>query len=129
MSKEKSQAAELRVALELDGKHALIAQANLKGTDIYCGTPPRPVGGKKREIVRSSFHAGGPTRLHGFGLATQAGHLGMRPDEVKGAVLLAGGGPGGMLDWTYKVRPDSSTRKTLVLQCDRRIAGSTLISY
>jgi len=53
----------------------------------------------------------------------------MRSDEVKGAVLLSQGGPGGMLDWTYKVRADSSTRKTLVLQCDRRIAGSTSISY
>ena len=129
MSKEKSQAAELRVALELDGKHALIAQANLKGGDIYCGAPSRPVKGKKREIVRSSFHAGGPTRLHRFGLTTLAGHFGMRSDEVKGAVLLSQGGPGGMLDWTYKVRADSSTRKTLVLQCDRRIAGSTSISY
>jgi len=129
MSKEKSQTAELRVALELDGKHALIAQANLKGGDIYCGTPSRPVKGKKREIVRSSFHAGGPTRLHRFGLTTLAGHFGMRSDEVKGAVLLSQGGPGGMLDWTYTVRADSSTRKTLVLQCGRRIAGSMSISY
>ena len=130
MSKEKSQAAELRVALELDGKHALIAQANLKGGDIYCGTPSRPVKGKKREIVRSSFHAGGPTRLHRFRLTTLAGHFGMRPDEVKGAVLLSQGGPGGMLDWTYKVQADSfKTRKTVVLQCDRRIAGSMSISY
>jgi hypothetical protein len=125
----KSQAAELRVALELDGKHALIAQANIKGGDIYCGTPRRPVKGKKRQIVRTSFHARGPTRLHRFGLSTLAGHLGMKPDEVKGAVLLSRGGPGGSLDWTYKVRADSSTRKTLVLQCDRRIAGSTSISY
>jgi hypothetical protein len=129
MSKEKSQAAELRVALELDGKYALIAQANLKGGDIYCGTPSRPVKGKKREIVRSSLHAGGPTRLHRFGLTTLAGHFGMRPDEVKGAVLLSQGDPGGRLDWIYKVRADSSTRKTLVLQCDRRIAGITSISY
>jgi hypothetical protein len=43
MSKEKSQTAELRVALELDGKHALIAQANVRGGDIYCGTPSRLV--------------------------------------------------------------------------------------
>jgi len=130
MSKEKSQAAELRVALELDGKHALIAQANLKGGDIYCWTPPRPVKGKKRQIVRTSFHAGGPTRLHRFGLTTLAGHFGMRPYEVKGAVLLLQGGPGGMLDWTYKVQADSfKTRKTVVLHCDRRIAGSTSISY
>jgi hypothetical protein len=129
MSKEKSQAAELRVALELDGKHALIAQANLKGADIYCGTAPRRLKGKKREIVRKSFHAGGPTRLHGLGLTTQAGHLGMRPDEVKGAVLLAQSGSGGLLDWTYTVRADSSTRKTLVLQCNRRIEGGPSISY
>ena len=129
MSKEKSQAAELRVALELDGKHALIAQANLKGGDVYCGTPSRPVKGKKREIVRSSFHAGGPTRLHRFGLTTLAGHFGMRSDEVKGAVLLSQGGPGEVLDWTYKVRADNSTRTTLVLQCDRRIAESMSISY
>jgi len=130
MSKEKSQAAELRVALELDGKHALIAQANLKGGDIYCGTPSRPVKGKKREIVRSSFHAGGPTRLHRFELTTLAGHFGMRSDEVKGAVLLSQGGSGGMLDWTYKVQADSfKTRKTVVLQCDRRTAGSMSISY
>jgi hypothetical protein len=59
MSKETFQAAELRVALELGGKHALIAQANLKGGDIYCGTPARPVKGKKREIFRTSFHADG----------------------------------------------------------------------
>jgi hypothetical protein len=130
MSKEKSQAAELRVALELDGEHALIAQANLKGGNIYCGTPPRPVKGKKREIVRTSFHVGGPTRLHRFGLPTLAGHFGMRPDEVKGAVLLSQGGPGGMLDWTYKVQADSfKTRKTVVLPYDRRIAGSISISY
>jgi len=130
MSKEKPQAAELRVALELDGKHALIAQANLKGGDIYCWTPPRPVKGKKRQIVRTSFHAGGPTRLHRFGLTTLAGQFGMRPDEVKGAVLLLQGGPGGMLDWTYKVQADSfKTRKTVVLHCDRRIAGSMSISY
>jgi hypothetical protein len=130
MSKEKPQAAELRVALELDGKHALIAQANLKGGDIYCWTPPRPVKGKKRQIVRTSFHAGGPTRLHRFELTTLAGHFGMRPDEVKGAVLLLQGGPGGMLDWTYKVQADSfKTRKTVVLHCDRRIAGSMSISY
>jgi hypothetical protein len=129
MNKEKSQAAELRVALELDGKHALIAQTNMKGGDIYCGTPPRSVKGKKRQIVRTSFHARGPTRLHRFGLSTLAGHLGMRPDEVKGAVLLAQGGPGGRLEWNYKVRADSSTRKTLVLQNDRRIAGGTSISY
>ena len=128
-SKEESQAAELRVALELDGKHALIGQANIKGGDIYCGTPPRPIKGKKREIVRSSFHARGPTRLHRIGLETLAGHLGMRPDEVKGTVLLSQGGPGGMLDWTYKMRADSATRKTLVLQWDRRIEGGTCISY
>src|SRR5207248_5848066 len=112
MSKEKSQTAELRVVLELDGKHALIAQANVTGGDIYCGTPSRLVGGRKREIARTSFHARGPTRFHGLGLPTKAGHLGMRPDEVKGAVLLAQGGPGGMLDWNYKVRADSPTRKT-----------------
>ena len=130
MSKEKPQAAELRVALELDGKHALIAQANLKGGDIYCWTPPRPVKGKKRQIVRTSFHAGGPTRLHRFGLTTLAGHFGMRPDEVKGGVLLVQGGHGGMLDWTYEVQADSfKTRKTVVLHCDRRIAGSMSISY
>lgn len=129
MSKEKAQAAELRVALELDGKHALIAQANVKGGDIYCGTPSRPIEGKKRQIVRTSFHARGPTRLHRFGLPTLAGHLGMKSDEVKGTVLLSQGGPGGSLDWTYKVRADSSTRKTLVLPCNRRIAGSTSISY
>jgi hypothetical protein len=129
MSKEKSQAAELRVALELDGKHALIAQANIRGGDIYCGTPPRPVKGKKRQIVRTSFHASGATRLHRFGLSSLAGHVGMKPDEVKGVILLSQGGPGGRLDWTYKVRADSSTRKTLVLQCDRRIAGSMSISY
>jgi hypothetical protein len=129
MSEEKLQAAELRVALKLDGKHALIAQANVRGGDIYCGTPPRLVGGKKREIVRSSFHARGPTRLHGLGFPTQAGHLTMRPDEVKGAVLLTQGGPGGMLDWTYKLRADGSTRKTVVLPCDRRIMGSASISY
>ncbi len=129
MSKEKSQVAELRIALELDGKHALITQANIKGGDIYCGTPPRPLKGKKREIVRSSFHAGGPTRLHRIGLETLAGHLGRRPDEIKGAVLLSQGGPGGMLDWTYKVWADGATRKTLVLQWDRRIEGGTCISY
>lgn len=129
MSKEKCKTAELRVALEANGKHALIAQANMKGGDVYCGTSPRLLKGKKREIVRSSFHARGPTRLHRIGLDTLAGHLGMRPDEVKGAVLLAQGGPGGQLDWTYKVRADSSTRKTLVLQWDRRIKAGTLISY
>ena len=53
----------------------------------------------------------------------------MRPDEVKGAVLLSQGGPGGMLNWTYKMRADSATRKTLVLQWDRRIEGGTCISY
>src|SRR5687767_5497205 len=129
MSKRTSQAAKLRVALELDGKHALIAQANIQGGDVYCGTPPRPISGKKREIFRTSFHARGPTRLHRLGLSTLAGHLGMKPDEIKGAVLLSQGGPGGMLDWTYHVRPDSSTRKTLVLQSDRRIAGGASISY
>src|SRR4026207_2163518 len=112
MSKEKSQAAELRVVVEQDGKHALIAQANVKGGDIYCGTPPRQIQGKKRQIVRTSFHARGPTRLHRIGLPTLAGHLGRKPDEIRGAVLLSQGGPGGGLDWTYKVRADSSTRKT-----------------
>lgn len=129
MSKKKSEVAELRVALELDGQHALIAQANIRGGDIYCGAPPRLVGGKKREIVRSSFHARGPTRLHRLGQSTLAGHLGIKPDEVRGAILLAQGGPGGQLDWTYEVRADSSRRRTLVLRWDRRIAGGTSISY
>lgn len=129
MREKKSRAAELRVALELDGKHALIAQANIRAGDIYCGPPSRPVKGKKREIVRTSFHAGGPTRLHRFGLSTLAGHLGMKPDEVKGAVLLAQGGPGGELDWTYTLRADSSRRKTLTLLWDRRIAGGMSTSY
>jgi hypothetical protein len=53
----------------------------------------------------------------------------MRPDEIKGAVLLAQGGPGGMLDWNYKVRADSPTRNTLVLQSNRRIEGGSSISY
>ena len=65
-----------------------------------------------------------------FGLTTLPGQFGMRPDEVKGAVLLLQGGPGGMLDWTYKVQADSfKTRKTVVLHCDRRIAESMSISY
>lgn len=129
MTKGKSQAAELRVALELDGKHALIAQANVnrKG-DLYCGPPPRPVRGKKQEIFRSSYHASGETRLHRGGLRKLVGHVGMKPHEVKGAVLLAQGGPVGMLDWTYKVRADNSRRKTLVL-ADRQIMGGPSISY
>ena len=34
-----------------------------------------------------------------------------------------------MLDWIYKVRADSLTRRTLVLQWDRRISGGPSISY
>lgn len=129
MKKGKSKTAQLRVAVESDGKHALIAQANITGEDIYGGPPSRTIKGKKREIVRSSFHARGPTRLHRLGLPTLAGHLGMKPTEVEGAVMLAQGGPGGLLEWTYKVRADNSTRKTLVLPYDRRLAEGSCISY
>ena len=68
-------------------------------------------------------------RLHRFGLPTLAGHLRMRPDEIKGAVQLGQGGPGGQPDWSYKVRADNSTRKTLVLPYDGRIVDGLLISY
>jgi hypothetical protein len=59
MSKEKPQAAELRVALELDGKHALIAQANLKGGIFTAGRHRGQLRGRNGKLSAVLFMPAG----------------------------------------------------------------------
>ena len=112
----KQQRAELRVALQRKGRHALLYSASISGFDLYCSAH----SGTTHHRLESSYHESGKTH-------TKVGHDAYRLDDgwerdlasFKGYRRLYSGSaaPDG-LTWTYKPKKDSASRKTLVLDLD-----------
>jgi hypothetical protein len=103
-----SQEAHLRVVLHHDGRYQLLFFADLIGFDLYAG--PHGV----QNLLRSSWHATGQVHTH-TPAGRQVGPPRVMPENFVGKAKLYSGGYTGS-DWSYKPKPNSSHRQTLVLE-------------
>ena len=101
--KPKPQEAHLRVVLHNEGRHQLMCGADLRGFDLYAG----PAGFKN--MLRSSWHETGQVHLH-TPVGRKIGPPRIRPEQFQGNVKLFSGGYTG-IDWSYRPKLDSSTRR------------------
>lgn len=113
----KPQRAELRVALQRRGLHALLFSATINGLDLYSVAHSDP----SRHMLRTSYHESGKNFTH-------VGHGAYRLDDgwerrlasFKGLRrLFSGSIAPDDLTWTYKPKRDSARRKTLVIDLER----------
>jgi hypothetical protein len=110
------QEAQLRVVLRNEGRYQLLCFADLKGFDLYAG--PHGV----RNKLRSSWHRTGQAHLH-TPAGRQIGPPRVMPEHFEGKAKLFSGGYTGP-DWSYQPKPDSPTRRTLIV--DKRSIESGL---
>lgn len=103
-----SQEADLRVALRSEGRYQLLFFARLQGFDLYAGP-----GGLK-SLLRSSWHGTGKVHIH-TPEGRKVGAPRVMPEEFRGCAKLYSGGYSGT-DWSYRPKPDSPTRRTLILE-------------
>ena len=106
--KRPPQKAHLRVALHDNGKYQLVLRADVKGFEIYAG----PHGA--RNLLRSSWHETGMVHIH-TPAGRKIGKPQVRPERFTGKAQLYQGGYIG-LDWSYRPKPDSKTRRTLLIE-------------
>jgi hypothetical protein len=106
--KRPTQKAHLRVALHDNGKYQLVLRADIRGFDIYAG-PPWP-----KDLLRSSWHESGKVHIH-TPVGRDIGKPKVRPESFTGKAQLYQGGYSG-LDWSYMPKPDSKTRRTLLIE-------------
>lgn len=101
------QEAHLRVVLQDEGKYQLMLFADLVNFDLYAG--PHGV----RNKLRSSWHETGKVHIH-TPAGRQIGPPRVMPENFTGRNRLYSGGRMGN-DWSYRPKPDSSTRRTLLV--------------
>jgi len=114
----KNQHAELRAVITFDGTHALLGQATVRGSDIYCSWSSVEWGGGKRyESFRVSYYESGASRLHFGPTITERGPLpSIPPTALTGALKLSSGSKTlEDFDYVYRPRPDSDRRRTLFI--------------
>jgi len=102
-----TQEAHLRVVLHHEGKYQLLFFADFENFDLYAG----PHG--TRNLLRSSWHATGQVHTH-TPAGREDGTPQVPPEDFKGRERLYSGGYTGN-DWSYKPKPDSPIRRTLVI--------------
>lgn len=103
-----SQEADLRVVLRSEGRYQLLFFARLQEFDLYTGP-----GGLKN-LLRSSWHGTGKVHIH-TPEGRKVGVPRVMPEEFRGCAKLYSGGYSGT-DWSYRPKPDSHTRRTLILE-------------
>lgn len=113
-----SQEAHLRVALHDAGRFQLQCFADLLGFDLYAG--PHGV----RNMLRSTWHESGKVHTH-TPAGRQVGPPRVIPERFEGKERLFSGGYSGP-DWSYRPKPDSATRRTLILEQHTVGRGLTL---
>ena len=105
------QKAEIRVVLRQDDQYATAFFATLKGEDLYYG-PRLRIGD---ETFRASYHASGKQHLR-TPMGRKINEPLTRPRDLKGKKKLgASSGNPTMLQWGYKPKPDTATRRTVIL--------------
>ena len=113
-SQNKKQTAELRIVVRAKNDYAIAFYAQLEKYDLYYG--PRLSVGKA--LFKFSYHKSG--KIH---LLTPTGRSisepSVPPEEIKGKKRLVGcSTEQKMLQWGYKPKPDSATRRTKILDVD-----------
>jgi hypothetical protein len=113
------QKAELRIVFRAANAHAVAFYARLQGYDVYCG--PRLNFGN--EVFRTSYHESGKSHLR---IPTSKRRTINEPSiplvQIRGKKRLAAGGSTlNMLNWGYKPKLDSSTRRTLMIDLEEVI--------
>lgn len=102
------QEADLRVVTHREGQYQLLFFARMHDFDLYAG-PAR-----MKKLLRSSYHASGAVHTH-----TPEGRLDgeprMMPKDFRGRENLYSGWSSGT-DWSYRLKPNSSTRLTLIIE-------------
>ncbi|MEQ1844714.1 MAG: hypothetical protein ABL983_03950 [Nitrospira sp.] len=101
------QEAHLRVVQHHEGRYQLLFFADLLDFDLYAG--PHGV----QNVLRSSWHETGQVHIH----TPEGRKLGpprVMPQHFEGTAKLYSGGYTGP-DWSYRPKPDSLTRRTLIL--------------
>ena len=101
------QEAHVRVVLHDEGKYQLMLFVDLVNLDLYAG--PHGV----RNKLRSSWHETGKVHIH-TPAGRQIGPPRVMPENFTGRDKLYSGGYTGN-DWSYRPKPDSSTRRTLLV--------------
>ena len=116
MVKSKQQTADLRIVVRTGNDYAVAFYAHLQGNDLYYG--PRLSAGS--DLFKATYHESGKAHLR---VPTRGGRLISEPSvplaKVKGKKHLgASSGDQKMLEWGYKPKPDSPTRRTKILDAE-----------
>lgn len=113
-----NQEADLRVVLRREGRYQLLFFARLHDFDLYAG----PAHMKK--LLRSSYHASGHVHTH-----TPEGRIDgprrMMPKDFREREKMYSGGYTGT-NWSYRQKPNSATRLTLIIEWMARERGLML---
>ncbi len=117
MVKSKQQAADLRIVVRAGNDYAVAFYARLQGNDLYYG-PRLSVG--RSDLFKASYHENGKRHLR---VPTRGGPSISEPSvplaKVKGKKRLgASSGDQKMLEWGYKPKLDSPTRRTKILDAE-----------
>ncbi len=98
------------VASDEQGGNALLLWVALRGFDLYVGSDPR-----KPPLSRASFHKSGVHHIHWKEASTLRAPNRMKLSEITGIRRIPGVGATFPLEWAYKCKPDTPTRRTTVI--------------
>ncbi len=102
--------------------YALVGSVDVRGADIMCSwSGVLPVGAKKIERLRVTYHGSGASRLHRMGMPAEAHVLPhIAPIELRGAMKVSA--HGAILephDYVYEPRVDSARRLTVTVTAEQ----------
>jgi hypothetical protein len=107
--------AELRVVLCREGICSLLLAAVHRENDLYCFLP----GALSGATLASSYHQTGKSHTKVLGAVRLLDEERLPLAAFRGRLRLwSGSWPADLLDWDYKLKPDSDLRRNLVLELD-----------